>query len=54
MEVEQRPPGVEPGLRDLAGRSRSAAVKPVPLALRPSPAKLSKTMFARLFQLPMI
>ena len=34
------------------GWSSSAAVKPVPLALSPSPAKLSKTIRARLFQLP--
>jgi len=35
----------------LPGRIRSVAEKPVPLAFRPRPAKLSKTIFARLFQL---
>ncbi|CEG06682.1 hypothetical protein BN961_00052 [Afipia felis] len=37
----------------LPGRSRSCTVKPVPLAFRPRPAKLSKMIFARLFQLEM-
>jgi len=32
---------------------RSATEKPVPDAIRPSPAKLSKTMRARAFQLEM-
>ena len=36
----------------LPGRIRSCAVKPVPEALRPSPANESKTILARLFQLP--
>jgi hypothetical protein len=45
--------GVEPGLRDLAGAHQIGAVKPVPDAFRPRPAKLSKTILARLFQLPM-
>ena len=36
----------------LPGRIRSAVEKPVPDALRPRPAKLSKTILARLFQLP--
>ena len=37
-----------------SGTGFSAAVKPVPDALSPSPAKLSKTIRARLFQLPMM
>ena len=36
------------------GWSSSDAENPVPLALRPSPAKLSKTMRASAFQLPMM
>ena len=51
--VQDRPAGIEPGLRDRPGRRRSAWTEPVPEAFRPSPAKLSKTMRARLFQLPM-
>src|SRR5271166_5132031 len=35
------------------GRKKSASERPVPEALRPRPAKLSKTMRERLFQLPM-
>ena len=38
---------IRPGLK------KSASERPVPEAFRPSPAKLSKTMRERLFQLPM-
>ena len=47
-------PASNPTCATRPGWSSSAAVKSVPEAFRPRPEKLSKTMRARLFQLPMM
>ncbi|ESX12653.1 hypothetical protein X766_30435 [Mesorhizobium sp. LSJC255A00] len=53
IESSNGRPASSPVCATLPGRMRSLTVKPVPEAFRPSPAKLSKTMRARLFQLEM-
>ena len=45
-----REPSAKPAAKPAS--APASAVKPVPDAFRPRPAKLSKTIFARLFQLP--
>ena len=53
--IENRPSGVEPDLGDPAGLQQFARAQGLPPeATRPRPAKLSKTMRASAFQLPMM
>ncbi len=54
MDSSKGRPASSPVCATLPGRMRSLTENAVPEPFSPSPAKLSKTMRARLFQLPMM